>query len=175
MLPLFLDTAAGLREKHPNLTILLPLAPGLTMGDLTECGLARQDLDVKVIADNRYDLMASCDLALAASGTVTLELAILDVPMVVAYRVSPVTWFVGNLLVKVAHASLVNLIARRRVVMELLQHEAEPAKISAALQEIWPGSKKRVQMLSDLAEVRQKLGGSGASLRAARLALATAR
>ncbi len=175
MLPVFLETAAGLRESHGNLTILLPLAPSLTMEDLLDCGLNRPGLEIKVISEDRYDLMASCDLVIAASGTVTLELAILDVPMVVAYKVSPLTWLVGNMLVKVDYASLVNLIAGREVVKELMQHEAEPGKIRAALQDIWPGSMKRRDMLKGLAEVREKLGSGGASLRAARLALATAR
>ncbi|RJX35817.1 MAG: lipid-A-disaccharide synthase [Desulfurivibrio sp.] len=175
MLPVFLESARRLQESHGNLTILLPLAPTLTREDLLECGLDRPGLAVKVIAENRYDLMGCCDLALAASGTVTLELAILDVPMVVAYKVSPLTWLVGNLLVKVDFASLVNLIAGRQVVSELLQQEAEPGKILAALQDIWPGSVRREEMLQGLAEVREKLGSGGASERAARLALATAR
>ncbi|MBU0965957.1 MAG: lipid-A-disaccharide synthase [Proteobacteria bacterium] len=175
MLPVFLETAERLREIHANLSILLPLAPSLTMEDLIDCGLNRQKLDIKVITEDRYDLMASCDLVIAASGTVTLELAILDVPMVVAYKVSPLTWFVGNMLVKVNHASLVNLIAGREVVKELMQDEATPENISSALQDIFPGSVKRQGMLHDLAEVRRKLGGEGASMRAAQLALATAR
>jgi lipid-A-disaccharide synthase len=175
MLPVFLETAERMTEIHGNLTILLPLAPGLTMENLIECGLDRHRLDIKVISEDRYDLMASCDLAIAASGTVTLELAILDVPMVIAYKVSPLTWFVGNMLVKVDYASLVNLIAGREVVRELIQHEATAEKIGAALQDIRPGSIKRQDMLKDLADVRRKLGGGGASMRAARLALATAR
>jgi lipid-A-disaccharide synthase len=175
MLPVFLETAERMTEIHGNLTILLPLAPSLTMEDLIECGLDRHRLDIMVISEDRYDLMASCDLAIAASGTVTLELAILDVPMVVAYKVSPLTWFVGNMLVKVDFASLVNLIAGREVVRELIQHEATAEKISSALQDIRPGSIKRQDMLKDLAEVRRKLGGGGASMQAARLALATAR
>jgi len=175
MLPVFLETAARMTEIHGNLTILLPLAPSLTMQDLIDCGLDQHRLDIKVISEDRYDLMASCDLALAASGTVTLELAIVDVPMVVAYKVSPLTWFMGNMLVKVDYAALVNLIAGREVVSELMQHEATAGKICAALQDIWPGSMKRQDMLKGLAEVREKLGSGGASLRAARLALATAR
>jgi lipid-A-disaccharide synthase len=176
MLPVFLETAAGLRESHGNLTFLLPLAPSLTMEDLMACGLVdRPGIEIKVITEDRYDLMASCDLVIAASGTVTLELAILDVPMVVAYKVSPLTWLVANMLVKVDYTSLVNLIAGREVVRELMQHEAEPGKIRAALQDIWPGSMKRQDMLKGLTEVREKLGSGGASLRAARLALATAR
>jgi lipid-A-disaccharide synthase len=174
MLPVFLQAATRLAAADPHLTVLLPLAPTLTMADLRECGLDRTPINVQVIAENRYDLMAACDLAMAASGTVTLELAILDVPMVVAYRVSPLTWLAGKMLVNVEFASLVNLIAGREVVIELLQSAATPEKIAAALMEIRPGSQKREKMRRDLAEVRTKLGQGGASMNAARLALATA-
>ena len=174
MLPVFLQAAARLAAAEPHLTVLLPLAPTLTMEDLRECGLDGAGINVRVIAENRYDLMAACDLAMAASGTVTLELAILAVPMVVAYRVSPLTWLAGKMLVNVAFASLVNLIAGRTVVAELLQQAAEPEKIAASLMDIRPGSRKREKMLRELAEVRKKLGQGGASRNAARLALATA-
>jgi lipid-A-disaccharide synthase len=175
MLPVFLQAAARLAATEQHLTVLLPLAPTLTVADLRECGLDGAPVDVRVIAENRYDLMAACDLAMAASGTVTLELAILDVPMVVAYRVSPLTWLAGKMLVKVEFASLVNLIAGREVVVELLQQEAEPERIAAALMDIRPGGKGREKMRHALAEVRKKLGRGGASGNAARLALATAR
>lgn len=175
MLPVFLETATKMKDIHHDLTVLLPLAPTLTLDDLLACGLDHPGLDVRVIAENRYDLMAACDLVVASSGTVTLELAILDVPMVVSYKVSPFTWLVGNMLIKIKYASLVNLIAGREVVRELLQREADPANIIAALQDIRPGTIKRQRLLKDLAEVRTKLGGGGASLRAAQLALATAR
>lgn len=175
MLPVFLETAARLARTHDNMTVLLPLAPTLTMDDLVACGLNLGQHPVKVIAENRYDLMAACDLAMAVSGTVTLELAILDVPMVVSYKMSPVTWFVGRPLISVDYASLVNLIGGKEVVSELLQGEATAAKIAEALEEIWPGRDKREIMLRELAAVREKMGGGGASKRAAGLALATVR
>lgn len=174
MLPVFLQTAEKLAASHEGLTFLLPLAPTLTREDLKEGGLDSDRVDVQVISENRYDLMASCEAVMAASGTVTLELAILDVPMVVSYKVAPFTWFVANLLVDVDYASLVNLIVGRQVVPELLQDQCTPESISHAINEIFFGTEKREKMLSGLAEVRQKLGKSGASRRTAELALKTA-
>ncbi|MFH1216938.1 MAG: lipid-A-disaccharide synthase [Pseudomonadota bacterium] len=171
MLPVFLQTITKLQTLHEKMTVLLPLALTLSVEDLYECGLDRDSAAIRVIIDNRYDLMGACDLALATSGTVTLELAILDVPSVVSYKVSPLTWFIGNMLVDVDFASLVNLVAGKEVVRELLQKDATTDNLCAAMEEIWPGCKKRDQVLRELSEVREKLGKGGASRRAAEIAI----
>ena len=131
-------------------------------------------MEVRVIRENRYELMAACNAVMAASGTVSLELAILDVPMVISYRVSPLTYFLGRRLIKVRYASLVNLVAGREVVPELLQDEAVPEKIATATVRLVADQAERALMLTGLAEVRERLGGAGASARAARLALSLA-
>ncbi|MFZ5766841.1 MAG: lipid-A-disaccharide synthase [Thermodesulfobacteriota bacterium] len=172
MLPLFLSVLAELRARHERLTVLLPLAPTLDRQDLYGAGLVPDCPWVRVVDDNRYDLMASCDVALATSGTVTLELAILDVPTVVAYKVNPLTWWLGRMLVDVPFASLVNLVAGREVIPELLQGQASVIALRAALEEIRPGGPQYAQVRRDLAEVRKKLGGEGASRRAAEVAIA---
>jgi len=128
-------------------------------------------LDVRVIDEGRYDLMASCDAVMAASGTVTLELAILNVPMVVAYRVAPLTFFLGRLLVKVPFFTLVNLVAGEQVVVELLQHEATPEKISEELKRLLDDHNAYAAMKKRLEQITGQLGKPGASTRTARLAL----
>jgi lipid-A-disaccharide synthase len=95
--------------------------------------------------------------------------------MVIAYRVSPLTYFLGRRLIKVEYASLVNLVAGQEVVPELLQDEAMPEKIAAATVRLVADQAERARMLAGLAEVRQRLGGPGASARAARLALSLAK
>ena len=124
-----------------------------------------------MLAENRYDLMAACDAAVAASGTVTLELAILGVPTVAAYRVSPHTYRLGRLLVKLPWFSLVNLIANREVIPELLQDEVTPAAIADRLERMFREGEARTQMLQGLVEVKNKLGTPGAADRAAAIAL----
>jgi lipid-A-disaccharide synthase len=171
MLPVFLAAARLIQAQLGKPVFLLPLAPTLSENDLLAHGLAEAGVEVRVVRKDRYELMAACNAVMAASGTVSLELAILNVPMVVSYRVSPLTYFLGRRLIKVQYASLVNLVAGREVVPELLQHEAVPEKIAAATVRLVANQAERTAMLAGLAEVRERLGGAGASARAARLAL----
>ena len=173
MLPIFLAAAKLMQEELVKLVFLLPLAPTLSEDDLLANGLAEAGVEVRVVRENRYELMAACNAVMAASGTVSLELAILDVPMVISYRVSPLTYFLGSRLIKIQYASLVNLVAGREAVPELLQHEAVPEKIASATMRLVANQTERTRQLAGLAEVREKLGGAGASAKAARLALET--
>ncbi len=174
MLPIFLAAARLIKEKRKDALFLLPLAPTVREEELLACGLGESGLPVRVIREERYAMMAACQAVMAASGTVSLELAILDVPMVIAYRVAPLTYFLGRRLIKVQYASLVNLVAGRAVVPELLQDQAQPERIAAALLGLLEDGGQRREMLAGLAEVRARLGGAGASARAAELALQTA-
>ncbi|MFH7325209.1 lipid-A-disaccharide synthase [Desulfurivibrio sp. C05AmB] len=173
MLPLFLAAARILaRGRQPAPIFLLPLAPGLDREVLTAGGLDQYgDLDIRISEHDRHGMMAACHAVMAASGTVTLELALLGVPMVAAYRVSSFTYLVGRLLVDVPHATLVNLVAGREVIPELIQDRAEAALIGGEVAALLDNSQRRQTMLHDLAEVRQKLGRAGASQRAAAIAL----
>ena len=176
MLPVFLAAAKRMQEQMtPKPVFVLPLAPTLSEEDLRANGLADAGVEVRVVRENRYDLMGACSAVMAASGTVSLELAILNVPMVISYRVSPLTYFLGRRLIKVQYASLVNLVADREVVPELLQDEAVPEKIAQATMRLIENQAERTRMLAGLAEVRERLGGPGASERSARLALNLAR
>ncbi|HET98234.1 MAG TPA: lipid-A-disaccharide synthase, partial [Desulfurivibrio alkaliphilus] len=130
------------------------------------------DLQVEISTEQRHRTMARCDVVMAASGTVTLELAILGVPMVAAYKLSPFSYLLGRLLIDLPHATLVNLVAGREVIPELLQYEATPEKISRAVADLLVDESRRAEMVAALAQVRRRLGGSGASRRAAALALA---
>lgn len=171
MLPVFLKAASLLQKMYPETTFLLPLAPTLSREVLVENGLGDYPVNVHVVEGDRYDLMAACDLVMAASGTVTLELALLQIPMLVSYKLSAMTYFLGRRFIKVDFASLVNLVANAEVVPELLQDDATPEKIALSLQELWPGSKAHTQMIAQLAEVKDALGQGGASDKVAKLAL----
>ncbi|GBE12948.1 lipid-A-disaccharide synthase [bacterium BMS3Abin13] len=174
LLPPFLAAARLLTERSgQNFVFLLPRASTISPELLEENGVGRyrDSLDLRVIDEKRYDLMAACDAVVVASGTVTLELAILGVPTVVTYRFSPRTYHLGRLLIKLQWFSLVNLIAGRTVIPELLQAQVTPDNIARELRVLLEDREARATMLRGLAEVREKLGGPGASRRAARIAL----
>jgi len=175
LLPDFLAAAGLLARDNPNLTFLLPQAPTIDRALLDAHGLAAwgDRLDIRVITDDRYAMMAACDAAMAASGTVILELGILGVPTVATYRTSPRTYWLGRLLIRgVRFFSLVNLIGERAIIPELLQNAANPGQIAHEVQVMLADGEARQTILAGLTEVRQRLGGPGASDRAATVALA---
>ncbi len=176
LLPCFLDAAQLLQEKQretDSLLFLIPQASTISRQDLDDAGLAQYKarLNIKVIVDDRYNLMSVCDAVVAASGTVTLELAILKIPMVVVYKLTNITYFFARLLVRLDHFSLVNLIAGKTAVPELLQHDVTAENITKELLNITGTTKEREQTLADLQEVRARLGDKGASVKAASVVL----
>jgi lipid-A-disaccharide synthase len=175
LLPDFLAAARRVADNSPDpVVFLLPRASTISRALLNENGLTKyQDkLDIHCISDNRYDLMAACDAVVTASGTVTLELAILGTPAVTTYRVSPRTYRLGRMLVRhIKYFSLVNLIADREIIPELLQDEVTPENISRRLQIMLQDMDARKNILQGLAEVTVQLGDSGCAKRAAEIAL----
>lgn len=180
LLPTLLQAAKGLAKKIPKKVVfLLPLASTISEEEIRDNGLDEfgQGLDLHLVREKRHDMMAACDAAVVVSGTVTLELAILNTPMVVVYKVSPRTYALGKLLVnkELNHFSLVNLIAGTEVVPELLQEEVTPERIEKELASILLQPERREVMLQGLSYVQDRLGKAGASEKAAQLALSLLR
>ena len=174
LLPIFLSAAAILQKNFPQkIVFFIPRASTISQQELAATGLPdyQQYLDIRVIEENRYSMMAACDAVITASGTVTLELAILEVPMVVAYTLAPLTYQLAKRLVKVDFFTLVNLIAGHAAVPELLQHEVTAEKIAAEIREIISLPARNQKMRRALKEVHVRLGTSGASDKAASVAL----
>jgi len=129
-----------------------------------------QEMDVKIIVNSTYRLLRHAEAALVTSGTATLETALFDVPQVVCYYTScgrMVNWL-RKLILKVKYISLVNLVVNREIVKELIGEQMNVDRLEAELRQIVEGGANRSQMLADYAEMRERLGGSGASQRAAR-------
>jgi lipid-A-disaccharide synthase len=124
-------------------------------------------LSIQVIEGETWDCIGHADLALAASGTVTVEAAVLGTPMVTFYKVNPLSWWAGRRLVKVPFLSMVNLIAGRRIVPELIQHEMTPDTIASAAFELLDGTERADQMRFDLAQVKAALTLEGDPLQRA--------
>lgn len=166
-LPVLLETARRLK-KETGATCLLP-ASATTGVDFFRHKLAELSGTeaIRVIEGESWDAMAHCDVALAASGTVTVEGALLGAPMVTFYRVNALSWLLGRRLVKVPFLSMVNLIAESMIVREFMQDEmTADALTGEACRLLQPEAAAR--MRQDLADVTRKLsGGRDAILRAA--------
>jgi lipid-A-disaccharide synthase len=118
-----------------------------------------------------YDAVGMSDVAMVASGTATLETALLQTPMVITYKISPLTAAVGKRLIRVQHIGLVNIIAGKALVPELVQDDATAEKLAAEVKSILSDRQRSDAIRGALAGIRQKLGEPGASRRAAELAL----
>lgn len=141
-------------------------APGLGAELFTTRG-QRRGVSIQRIEGGVYDALASADCAIVASGTATIEAALLGTPMVVIYRVAPLTAAVVRHLIHTPFISMVNLVAGRRVVPELIQDDFTPAAVAAQVRYLLESDEERDRMKSGLAEVRAKLGSGGAIERAA--------
>ncbi len=165
-----LDSARLLKKRYPKLQFVLPLAPSFKREDLAQ-SIQAAGLEVTIIQGLTYDVMQLCDAVITVSGTVTLELALMTVPMVIIYRVSPVTYAIGRRLVKIDHAGICNIVAGERLVKELMQDEAQPAAIAAEIGAILDDSAYREAIRLKLAGVKGKLGSGGCSARLAKVAV----
>jgi lipid-A-disaccharide synthase len=116
---------------------------------------------VRIVEGETWDLIAASDLALAASGTVTVETALLGTPMVTYYKVTGASWAIGKLLVDVPFYSMVNLIAGREVVPELMQERMNGAALATEATSLLGDQQRRERMRADLAEVAKRLAASG--------------
>jgi lipid-A-disaccharide synthase len=125
------------------------------------------ELPVKIIVGQTYNALASADAAIVSSGTATIEATLLDVPMVVVYRVTPLTAALAKPLVRTPFFSMVNLIAGKRAVPELIQNDFTPDRVSGEILRLLRDQSARDAIRRDLAEVRQRLGPPGAVDRAA--------
>ncbi|HKB07163.1 MAG TPA: lipid-A-disaccharide synthase [Candidatus Polarisedimenticolia bacterium] len=180
-LAIMLAAARRLREEFRDLQFLIPIAPTLAR-DAVE-GIVREerreaqasgdrkaDLGCVLLGEDRYDAVAACDAAVVASGTATLETALLEVPMVIVYRMNPLTFALARLISDVPHVGMPNLIAGSRIVPELVQGECTPQRISHELRRILTDPTVAATMRRDLSGVRSRLGAPGAIDRVARSA-----
>ncbi|QTA84220.1 lipid-A-disaccharide synthase [Desulfonema magnum] len=175
LLPVMLETAAILLKKRKNIKFIISLAPSVNreaVEDMIPCPspLAPRPSPHFSLLRGVDDVFEKCDLVVAASGTVALEAAMSGVPMVVVYKVSPLSYLIGRALIRVKHISLVNLIAGKEIVPELIQGNASPENIADAVSGMLNHPEKLRKMRHELLGIRNLLGGPGASERVADIA-----
>jgi len=173
LLPVMLGAAEAMCRARPGTACLLPLAPTIDP-DLVHSLIGGSSLPIRIL-DDMYSVLAASDLVLVASGTATLEAAIMQVPMVVVYRVSPLTFWLGKMVVKVPFICLVNLIAGERIVPELIQGEVTPERIAMESEHLLASGPERESMVNRLKKLKELLGGRSASEKTAAIAVSMMR
>jgi len=169
LLPEMLRAGELLAKQIPDIQFLLPLADTLEEKTIADI-LAGYTLKVNIISGHTYDAISCTDLAIVASGTATLETALLGVPMIIIYKISALTYLIGKMIIKVKNIGIVNIIAGKTIVPELIQNEANGQRIAAEALSILTKTEIKQKMIGELAEIRAKLGDTGAAIRAAKLA-----
>jgi len=172
LLPDMLKAAGILAEKVRPVQFLLPLADTLDEAWMNARIAEVDSPGVALIRGATYDAVAAADMAVVASGTATLETALLGTPLIVIYKVSALSYLIGRMLISVDHIGLVNIVAGKTVAPELIQHEANPARIAAECMEILKDAERCKVIREELSRLREKLGRPGAAQRTADMALA---
>lgn len=170
-LPPMLDACARIAAESPAPPqLVLAAAPGLRAADFAPYWRGREQVSVAERAT--YDVLAAADCAIVASGTATVEAALMGTPMVVVYRVSAASAVVLRRLIRTPFYSMVNLLLERPAVPELMQQDFTPARVAAEARRLLESPEERIRMQRDLAEVRRRLASpspAGAIGRAAEI------
>lgn len=170
LLPVLLDAATQLHARHPDLQFLLPRASTLSEADLAPW-FAGRNVPVTVVSGRAYDVMAACDAIVSASGTATLEIALMRTPLAVIYRIAPLSYRIMSRMIRVDHIALCNIVAGERIAPELIQHDATAERIALEAESLVFNETRNAQMRERLMRVREKLGAAGGSENVARVVL----
>ncbi|MFH1313584.1 MAG: lipid-A-disaccharide synthase [Candidatus Eisenbacteria bacterium] len=162
-------TASLLREQLPSVRFILVSLP--TFREMLEKEIEKAGVPISVTTDYRYEALRYSRLAIACSGTATLEAALLGTPMIVIYRLALFSWLLGKLIVDVPFISLANLVAGEEVVPEFVQSAVNPKTLADEAVKMLTDDVRRRKIIRQLETVRQSLGPGGATARTARLAL----
>jgi lipid-A-disaccharide synthase len=171
LLPILLRAAEIIQRAVPEVSFILPVASTLSEVSLEQRIGASTSVPVEIVAGDTWGVISACDLILTASGTVTLEAALLGTPMVVFYRVSKLSEPIGRLLIKARFIGLPNLIAGRAIVPELIQNDVHPQRLADTALSLLREPQRLQEQRRELAAVRTQLGQPGVADRVARLAL----
>ena len=174
LLPLLLDSAQLISRVLPSTQFILPLAGSISREKIDQL-LQKKKLTVQVIENDTYDAVKISDLVLVASGTATLEAAILNTPMIIVYRTSWPTWLLARFILYLPFIGLANIVAGKKIVPEFIQNMARPDLIAEEALDILRNEERRASINRDLAEAVKKLGKQGVIEQSARLILNTKR
>ncbi|MFT4607634.1 MAG: lipid-A-disaccharide synthase [Urechidicola sp.] len=170
LLPLMLETARLMLQRNPALKFILPVASTLDY-DAIQQQCKQSSVEIHLTRYDIYDLIPCCNTIVSCSGTVTLEIALLNTPMCLVYKISWLSYQIMRRLINIPHIGLANIVAGKLIIKELLQDDATPQTIAAELFQLLEDESYRSQVISDLSKVRENLGAGGGAEKMARLSL----
>ena len=170
VLPILLDTAELLMSRHADVQFILPVASTLSIDFIQPFLAAHTHLNIRVVKDRPYNIMQTCQVIMTASGTATLEIALMGIPNAIVYRIAPISYFILKRMITIDHIGLVNIVAEKNIVKEYIQHLAKPQDIANEIEQLLYDQSYRNNMITELGKVREKLGKEGGSNNIAQLA-----
>lgn len=170
LLPIMLEAAEQLQSEIPDIQFILPQADSITDNLLNEY-LSASVCRITVIKNQPYDVMQCCDAIMTTSGTATLEIALMSIPMVITYKLTTITYWLGRWLVNTPFIGLPNIVLGKLAIKELIQHDATPEHIVIEIKRILLDKSYADTMRADLLLVKELLGQGGGSTNMANLAL----
>ena len=170
LLPIMIGAAEKVAQAHENVQFLLPQADSIS-DELLKIYTHNSNIVITIIKNQPYDTIQCCDAVMTTSGTATLEISLLKIPMVIAYKLSPLTYLIGRFLVTTKFIGLPNIIAGKSIIKEFIQHEATANNLAKEVMLILQNKTYQQQMLLELGKVKEKLGQGGGSKNMAKLAL----
>jgi lipid-A-disaccharide synthase len=169
LLPEMLKAAEILAQKTPDIQFVLPLADTLEEKNIADI-ISGFTVKINIISGHTYEVISCADLAIVASGTATLETGLLGVPMIIIYKISPLSYFIGKMIVDVKNIGMVNIIAGKTIVPEFIQADVNGVRIAKEALAILQDENRKQEIIKKLAEIRSKLGSPGAARRTAQIA-----
>lgn len=164
ILPVMLEVAQGIRARHPEARFVTPCVNAERQAQIEALA---EGFPLETTVGKAYEVLDAARFCMVASGTATVETCIFGAPMVIIYRISPISYRLARMLVRIDHVGMVNILAKRRIVPEFIQQDATPEKILPVALDLIEETPARSEMLKELEAVCQKLGSGGASARAA--------
>ncbi|UTA46734.1 lipid-A-disaccharide synthase [Simiduia sp. 21SJ11W-1] len=171
VLPILLESAKLIQQAKPDAQFILPLASTIALTDIQGLLAEYPSLQVRAIRDRSYNVMQVCNAIMTASGTATLEIALMGIPNTIVYKIAPLSYWILKRMVKIADIGLENIVAEKRIVQEFIQADAKPAAIAAEICRLLDDTQYRSTQIAELNKVRGKLGKEGGSANVAKLAL----
>ncbi len=167
--PVLLDSAKTLLKQREDVQFITPVASTLS-NDLIQKYISEAGIEVNTTSNNIYNVINACDAIAAASGTVTLQITLMQVPMLIIYKISPITYQIFKRIVKFSYAGIANVIAGKEISREFIQADATAKNVSTELNKLLSDERYIAEMINNMQKIKNELGNKDGSANTARLA-----